>query len=397
MENSKLNQYLEKWKLVKIGEIGEIVTGTTPSTKKEEFWGKGIPFVTPTDFKGQVYIYKTERSITKLGAREGRIIPRNSIMVVCIASVGEIAIAYTDSITNQQINSIICKPTVNPHYVYYALLFRKNILKAWAGVTTTPIIKKSLFEKFPIPLPPLPEQKKIAEILSTVDEAIEVTDREIEKAERLKRGLMQELLTKGIGHARFKKTEVGVIPEGWKIVRLEEVSNIIMGQSPPGSTYNDKKGMPFLQGKTEFGTIYPTHEKYTTKPIKIAPIGSVLLSVRAPVGAVNIAKVKYCIGRGLASINLKRGNNIFLFYLLGHSKPKIEKIGTGSTFKAITKGMLESFKLPLPPLPEQRKIAEILSSADDFIESLRVRREKLVKLKQGLMEDLLTGKRRVKV
>jgi len=167
------------------------------------------------------------------------------------------------------------------------------------------------------------------------------------------------------------------LPEGWEWKRLKDVAELIMGQSPPGDTYNEiDQGMPFLQGKSEFGDVSPEHVKYTTKPLKIAPNGSVLMSVRAPVGDVNIADIDYCIGRGLASLSLHKGENVFLFYVLNYFKNKIEKEGTGSTFKAITKSKLQEFKIPHPPLKTQRKIVAILEKADET-KRLRVQADEL--------------------
>ena len=194
----------------------------------------------------------------------------------------------------------------------------------------------------------------------------------------------------------YKITELGPLPEEWEVVRLGDVSTLIMGQSPPGSTYNTfGQGMPFLQGKAEFGAVHPRHIKYTTDPRKLAPSGSVLMSVRAPVGDVNIADIDYCIGRGLASISLKEGDNLFLFNLLTYLKPKIAKEGTGSTFKAINKSKLENFKIPLPPLPEQKKIAAVLSSIDDKIQAEENKKKALDDLFKTLLHDLMTAKIRV--
>jgi len=185
----------EEWEVVRIGNIGNVVTGTTPSTKIIEYWGTDIPFVTPSDFKKTKYVKFTERKVSKTGAKIGKLIPPKSVMVVCIASVGEVSLASSMCITNQQINSIVCKENIDPEYIYYVLSGRKGILQSWAGITTTPIIKKSLFEKFPIPLPPLPEQGKIAEILSGVDELLETLRNRKGQLQRLKKGLMEDLLT----------------------------------------------------------------------------------------------------------------------------------------------------------------------------------------------------------
>jgi len=189
----------------------------------------------------------------------------------------------------------------------------------------------------------------------------------------------------------YKMTELGPLPEAWKVEILREVAEIVMGQSPPGSTYNTKgEGMPFLQGKAEFGEVYPRHIKFTTDPKKTASKSSVLMSVRAPVGDVNIAKINYCIGRGLASISLWEGDNRFLFNLLSFLKPIIEKEGTGSTFKAINKSKLREIIIPLPPLPEQKKIAAVLSTVQNAKEKTEVVIKATKELEKSLMKHLFT-------
>jgi type I restriction enzyme S subunit len=155
------------------------------------------------------------------------------------------------------------------------------------------------------------------------------------------------------------------LPAGWEWKRLGEAANINMGQSPSGTSYNENgNGTPFLQGNAEFGDTFPKHKKFTTEPSKIASKSSVLISVRAPVGDTNIADLNYCIGRGLASISLKNGDNKYLLYLLRSMKPMIEAKGTGSTFKAISKSILYDIEIPLPPLPIQRDIVAVLEKAE---------------------------------
>jgi len=141
--------------------------------------------------------------------------------------------------------------------------------------------------------------------------------------------------------------------------------------------------------------MYPFPILWTTQPTKIAEEGDVLISVRAPVGDVNICPYRLCIGRGLAAVRIKKSSNIFYFYWFQKEKQHIENIGKGSTFKAVTKDELSNLFIPFPPLPEQQKIAEILSTVDKRLELLRAKKEKLERIKKGLMNDLLTGKRRV--
>ena len=176
------------------------------------------------------------------------------------------------------------------------------------------------------------------------------------------------------------------LPKHWEVLRLGDVCNIVMGQSPPSTTYNDKGvGMPFLQGKAEFTELFPVPIKYCTKQIKVAPKGSVLMSVRAPVGDVNLADRKYIIGRGLTSIGLKRGNNRFLFYLLLHNKKEIEAKGYGSIFKSINKTAISDFQILLPPLPEQRAIAHILQT----IQEAKSTRQREIELERECKAALL--------
>lgn len=190
----------------------------------------------------------------------------------------------------------------------------------------------------------------------------------------------------------FKETEIGLLPEDWEVVKLGDRAHIIMGQSPPSATYNDdKNGTPFLQGKAEFGELYPTPVKWCSAPIKIAPIGSILISVRAPVGDVNITPFKCCIGRGLAAINCyDNTDSRFLFYILKFSRFRLQENSSGSTFKSINKSVLQTFYIPIPQLSEQRKIACVI----DIIQRAVEQQDKIIaaarELKKSLMRHLFT-------
>lgn len=190
---------------------------------------------------------------------------------------------------------------------------------------------------------------------------------------------------------------VRIKTDRWPMCKLgnPDISHIILGQSPRSSTYNKEgKGIPFLQGKTEFGEIYPDFKLFCSDPIKIALEADILLSVRAPVGDLNIASRKCCIGRGLAAIRPNKATlyHLYLFYLLKLYKSFIDSISTGSTFKAIKKSDIENLEIPLPPLPEQKKIAEILSTVDIAIEKTDKAIEQTKQLKKNMMDILLKTK-----
>lgn len=164
----------------------------------------------------------------------------------------------------------------------------------------------------------------------------------------------------GVNEQEEEKVDVSSeLPKGWKWTRLgnNDLAEIIMGQSPPSATYNKEGiGLPFYQGKADFGELYPTPRTWCSKPKKIAEVGDILISVRAPVGPVNLCKEKYCIGRGLAAIRPKNHvlDNLFLFYYLRSIEGTWK--GKGSTFKAIKKKDLQNLRVPLPPLQEQKRI-----------------------------------------
>jgi type I restriction enzyme S subunit len=190
----------------------------------------------------------------------------------------------------------------------------------------------------------------------------------------------------------WKETEIGFLPAEWEVVELGKVAHINLGQSPPSSTYNTEgDGLPFLQGKSTFGRVFPTPERWCSAPKRIAEPGSVLISVRAPVGDVNIAQDEYCIGRGLTALNGGTAlDNWFLFYTLISSEPRLESKSTGSTFKSISKGILQNFPIALPCLAEQRRIAsalrtiqEAIAAQEDVIVAAR-------ELKRSLTERVFT-------
>ena len=171
---------------------------------------------------------------------------------------------------------------------------------------------------------------------------------------------------------KFKETEIGKIPEDWEVKKLSGFCDILMGQSPPSSAYNfDREGLPFFQGCKDFGIKFPTTTMWCTEPTRIANAGEVLLSVRAPVGDVNLATEKCCIGRGLSALSMKNENKQFLYYLLLHNQQRLKQIfeSEGTVFGCVTKNGLTNFEVAVPSEKgKQRAIAKILSDLDDKIE-----------------------------
>lgn len=194
------------------------------------------------------------------------------------------------------------------------------------------------------------------------------------------------------------KDNLPELPKGWMWTKLEGISEIIFGQSPPSSTYNEEgEGLPFYQGKSEFGKIYPTPRKWCSKPKKVAQKGDVLISIRAPVGPTNICPEKSCIGRGLAAIRGLVGiEPLFILYLIRSFEDVISGKGTGTTFKAIRSNQLRGFEIPLPPLAEQHrivdKIEELFSKLDAGVKSLKKAKAQLKRYRQSVLKSAMEAR-----
>lgn len=252
------------------------------------------------------------------------------------------------------------------------------------------------------------EQSAIAAILSKVDEAIAAVQGSIAATERLKKSLMQNLLTgrmKSDGTLRkedefYVDEKFGRVPVGWHWGRLSEIAEIIAGQSPQGEYYNeDGLGCPMLNGPTEFTDKYPIPVQWTTKVTKLCQKGDILFTVRgSSTGRMNFADQEYCIGRGLAAIRPKPNSNIqFIYYTLLKISEMIlaEAKGAGTTFPNVSRGDLMKKEILIPDIQEE--IVKQICSTENTIILKQNKIAVLERLKKSLMQNLLTGRVRVKI
>ena len=344
---------------------------------------------------GEIVIAQTD--VTQVGNVVGRpaLVPQQSTYDNLVASL------------DGAIVRIIDKQQIDTSFLYYRMLCRDYArhVKARSTGTTVLHLAKDAVPSFRFPLPPLPEQRAIAATLDSIDGAIERTDAVISATEQLRDSLLHQLLTRGVPgwHTQWKDTPaLGPIPASWQVVRLGEVAEVVMGQSPPGELVVDwmgdaldGAGIPFVQGNAEFGPRFPAPLKWCLQPFKVGSPGDVLISVRAPVGEMNRVEFRLGIGRGLAAVRFNKESQPFGWHVLIHSKGTLDRVAQGSTFAAIGSRDLAALPIPLPPLPEQRTIAAMLDSVDESIERAREEREGLVSLKQSTADALLTGRVRV--
>lgn len=231
----------DKEKECTIGELGRVVTGKTPPTADPENYGGLLPFITPSDMKGQKYIDRAERSISAKGCAHVRnlVIPPKTVFVSCIGSdMGKVGMTTVESVTNQQINSIIVRDGIDPDYVYYNFYSRKEELQRLAtSGSAQPILNKGHFSQLKITIPPLPEQKAIASILSTLDDKIELNRKMNETLEAMARAIFKSWFVDfdpipGIGpHKEWQDSMLGKIPKGWRVGTIGDVIELAYGKA----------------------------------------------------------------------------------------------------------------------------------------------------------------------
>ena len=292
------------------------------------------------------------------------------------------------------------------YFLFYSLV-HKDITSFINGGTRTKLNRGELV-KIPIFIPPLEEQKKIADILSTIDKKIVFVEENISATQELKKGLMQKLLTEGIGHTEFKDSELGRIPESWEVKYFKEYAKISVGIATSTTEHFVEKGIPLVrnqnikENKFDFKELLYISEKFSednkTKKIK----ENDLLVIRTGYPGLTAVVTKEMEGwQTFTTLIVKPNFNLidsnFVAYYMNSpfGKNNLSKLEAGGAQKNLNSKSLEKLNIPVAPLKEQKQIAEILSTVDKKLENLKEKKEAFKKLKKGLMQKLLTGEVRV--
>lgn len=404
------------WKTVKIKDIAEINPDSiSPKTPKETL----INYIDLESVKKGKILGIKKMLFSDAPSRAKRVVKNGDVL---FSTVRPYQKNFT-IIENEQDNLIAstgfavlrAKEDNDPRFIYqmlYSDVFMNQIISEMKG-SNYPAVNASDVEKVEILLPSLKEQQKIASILSTVDEQIDETEQLIVKTKELKKGLMQQLLTKGIGHTEFKRTELGEIPIDWDIMKLSEISEFITKGSTP-TTYGfdwEDEGIYFFksdvvkEGKFVYGDYkYISKEAHKQMTRSIVKAGDILISITGNVGRVAIvpqeieeANINQHIAR--IRVNRENVNAQFIFQWLNQSKiiKYYELIKTGLAYPQISLAQVRDTLIPIPSSNEQQKIASILSTVDEQIEAYEQEKAKYEELKKGLMQQLLIGKIRVKI
>ena len=339
----------------------------------------------------------TELSLAKTLPKKGQIIISRSNTEELVGASAYIDMDYYDLFLPDKLWQTV--PQKNNHndmkwlsYVLASSPIRYRLSRLSTGTSgSMKNITQGELLTLKIPIPPIPEQIKIASILSTWDNAINTVQKLLANSQQQKKALMQQLLT---GKKRFAGFE-----GEWEEKRLDEISHIFMGSSPKSEFYNeDGIGLPLLQGNADIKNRKSVPRIFTSQITRECLPDDILLSVRAPVGAIASSNHHACIGRGIAAIRAKEDTTqVFLYQWLLNFEDKWDSFSQGSTFESVNSDDINNLKIKLPSLPEQQKIAAVLTTADQEIDNLRAQLNHLKQEKKALMQQLLTGKRRVKV
>ena len=389
----------DEWDVASLGAIAMIATGNTPPTHNSANYGDEYPFVSPIDIGETKYVANTAKRLSERGFSISRRFPEGSILFVSIGStIGKCGIAPTELTSNQQINAVLPAPSFSIDYLYYAICSASSRIKALAGEQAVPIVNKTQFSETFIPLAPPAEQRAIAEALSDVDSLLGALEALIAKKQAIKQAAMQQLLT--------GKTRLPGFSGEWVTTTLGETADIRNGATPstqitafwngsiPWCTPTDITGTPGKYLLTTERSI--TAEGLTSCAASLLPAGALLLCSRATIGEIKIAASPVCTNQGFKSLLCKDGvSNEFLYYLLVTLKPQMIKRAIGSTFLEIGKRDVAAIEVRLPPCNEQHAITSILCDIDAGIAALEQRRDKTRAIKQGMMQQLLTGRVRL--
>ena len=291
-------------------------------------------------------------------------------------------------------------------YAYIAPQFQQTIVSNTIKGATVERIALNKLSSFNIRIPDFDEQKNVAGLLTSIDSKIEINNRINIELEAMAKTLYdywfvqfdfpdldgKPYKTSG-GKMVWNEELKRAIPDGWEVGKLKDIANIIMGQSPPGESYNNEaQGMIFFQGCTDFGNRFPTVRQFTTQPTRYAKEGDILLSVRAPVGTLNIAKENCCIGRGLAALNSKDNCIAYLFGVMLNLKQIFDRRNVdGTTFGSITKDDLFSLTVVKPDKEILKKYHEIINPAFEKQNKLELENQTLSELRDWLLPMLMNG------
>ena len=385
-----------KWEKVRLGDVTDSCLGKM--LDKEKNRGEYQLYLSNKDVRWGSFDLEHLDLMKFEEHEEERYGVRYGDLIVCEGGEPGRCAIWKNQIPNMKIQKALHRVRVHEdldyRFLYYWFLWagkRGELQQYFTGATIKHMPGDKL-KSVIITKPDIEAQRQIADVLSAYDDLIENNQKQIKLLEEAAQRLYKEWFVdlRFPGYETTQQSEG--IPDGWEIVKLSDIANVIMGQSPKSEFYNqNKEGLPFHQGVGSYGNRFVRDETYSTSFTRIAEAGSILFSVRAPVGRLNITKNKIVIGRGLSAMNHKDNLQSFLFYLLKERFFKEDMVGNGSIFASISKDDLLGQTFMIPPRTLSKKYNFIAASLDKKIEVMDTQIGLLSEARDRLLPKLMSG------
>ena len=353
----------DRWTYKKLGDIAEIVGGSTPKTNVEEYWDGDNYWVTPAEIGDSVFVDKTKRTITESAVKSCHLtlLPIGTVLLSSRAPIGKLGITTVPMYCNQGFKNIICSDKLHNKYVYYYLGNNVPYIQSLGRGATFKEISKKIVEEITIPVPPKETQIQIASEFDALNVTLTMLQQQVKDLNSLMQSIFYDIFGDPITN-----------PKGWSIKCLSNVGQIISGSTPSTTDESNWDGDVNWVTPAELGEqLYygETVRKLTVagaKGLVLMPIGTVLLSSRAPIGKLAITTVPMCCNQGFKNIICGDFiNNIFLYYYLKETMDNIKALGRGATFKEVSKSALSNYKIALPPLSLQQSFASKVCTIEE--------------------------------
>ncbi len=413
----KLNtsRYNQHWNEKALSELGQFQRGKSKHRPRNDpalFSNGTYPLIQTGEIKqANLYLNSHAAAYNDFGLSQSKLWPKNTLCITIAANIAETALLAYPMCFPDSIVGFNADPEKSSElFMHYVFTYIRSAIQNAATGSIQDNINVEYLSSLKLQIPEKEYQDKIAAVLSALDAKIDCNQRINAQLEALAKTLYdywfvqfdfpnaqgQPYRSAG-GAMQFSSALGRDIPQGWEVKSLSDIANITMGTSPTGDTLNQEgNGTLFFQGSTDFGWRFPSVRQFTTSPLRMAKTGDILLSVRAPVGDLNIAHTDCCIGRGLAALNSKSGFDGFLFYVLLHLKSVFDRRNSeGTTFGAITKDDLHSLKLVCPPIEWLKKFDESVRKQNQIIFVRSMENQHLAQLRDWLLPLLMNGQVRV--
>jgi type I restriction enzyme S subunit len=392
------------WIRLPIKSFGNVITGKTPPTSIPEYFGSDYPFITPTDIAGTQRRVSVERFLSIKGKeyQQSLLLPSNAVCVVCIgATIGKLCLTDRQSFTNQQINSIVVDESKHSSlFVYYALkLIAPDLIKISSGAAT-PIINKSDFSEVELLAPPLPVQRRIAEVLGRYDTLIENYQRQIGLLEAMAQNLYREWFVRG--RCPGAAAQADGLPVGWRSITIGEVCTIARGSSPRpinDEAYFVDGSIPWIKiaDATASGKfLYETKEyvnEYGASFSRYLNEGSLIIATSGTLGFCTLLGVKGCVHDGWLYISEYREGVTpsFMYFVINSLTEYLNNLSYGAAIQNINTDILRATPMILPTIDALERFLQIIAPIDRKIDNLSKQLRQLRQMRDKLLPRLMSG------